>query len=89
MRRLGVARAILLAKLLHGVTVPALALFGWMTGFGSTYFAGLAVAAAILVYEHRLVRADDLSRLDDAFFKMNAVMSVTVFAFALVDRLTA
>jgi 4-hydroxybenzoate polyprenyltransferase len=83
--RLGVPRAIVLAKLLHGVTVPALALFGWMTGFGPTYFAGLAVAAAILVYEHRLVRADDLSRLDDAFFKMNAVMSVTVFGFALAD----
>lgn len=84
--RLGVPRAILLAKLLHGVTVPALALFGWKTGFGPVYFAGLALAAGILVYEHRLVRADDLSRLDDAFFKMNAVMSVTVFLFALVDR---
>jgi 4-hydroxybenzoate polyprenyltransferase len=83
--RLGVPRAILIAKLLHGVTVPALALFGWMTGFGPIYFAGLAVAAAILVYEHQLVRADDLSRLDDAFFKMNAVMSVTVFLFALTD----
>ena len=85
--RLGVRRAILLAKLLHGVTIPALALFGWATGFGPVYFAGLAVAAGILVYEHRLVHADDLSRLDAAFFTMNAVMSVTVFAFALVDWL--
>jgi 4-hydroxybenzoate polyprenyltransferase len=85
--RLGVPRAILLAKLLHGITIPALALFGWKTGFGAVYFAGLAVAAGILVHEHRLVRADDLSRLDDAFFTMNAVMSVTVFAFALVDWL--
>jgi 4-hydroxybenzoate polyprenyltransferase len=83
--RLGVPRAILLAKLLHGVTVPALALFGWATGFGPVYFVGLAVAAGILIYEHRLVRADDLSRLDEAFFKLNAVMSVTVFAFAFVD----
>jgi 4-hydroxybenzoate polyprenyltransferase len=85
--RLGERRAILLAKLLHGVTVPALALFGWGAGFGGWYFAGLAVAAAILAWEHQLVRPGDLSRLDAAFFTMNGVMSVTVFLFALADRL--
>ena len=85
--RLGEARAILLAKLLHGVTIPALALFGWGAGFGWWYYAGVAAAALILAYEHRLVRPGDLSRLDAAFFRMNAVMSVTVFGFALLDRL--
>jgi 4-hydroxybenzoate polyprenyltransferase len=85
--RLGQSRAILLAKLLHGVTIPALALFGWAAGFGLWYFAGLAVAAGILLYEHRMVQPGDLSRLDAAFFTMNGVMSVTVFGFALVDRL--
>ncbi len=85
--RLGITRSILLAKLLHGVTIPALALFGWGAGFGPVYYAGLAVAAGILVYEHRLVRPGDLSRLDAAFFTMNGIMSVTVFGFALVDRL--
>jgi 4-hydroxybenzoate polyprenyltransferase len=84
--RLGERRAILVAKLLHGVTIPALALFGWGAGFGAWYFAGLAVAAGILAYEHHLVRPGDLSRLDAAFFTMNGVMSVTVFAFALLDR---
>ncbi|HEU5040341.1 MAG TPA: UbiA-like polyprenyltransferase, partial [Gemmatimonadales bacterium] len=76
--RLGEPRAILLAKLLHGITVPALAAFGWGAGFGGWYFAGLVVAAAILAYEHQLVRPGDLSRLDAAFFTMNGVMSVTV-----------
>ncbi len=85
--RLGERRAILAAKLLHGVTIPALALFGYGTGFGIWYFAGLLVAAAILAYEHSLVRAGDLSRLDAAFFTMNGIMSVTVFLFALADRL--
>ncbi len=84
--RLGLPRAILLGKLLHGVTIPALALFGWGAGFGAWYYAGLVAAAGILFYEHQLVRADDLSKLDAAFFNMNAVMSVTVFAFALIDR---
>jgi 4-hydroxybenzoate polyprenyltransferase len=85
--RLGLGRSILLAKLLHGITIPALILFGWGAGFGAWYFAGVAAAAAILVYEHRLVRPDDLSRLGAAFFNLNAVMSATVFGFALVDRL--
>lgn len=84
--RLGVRRAILLAKVLHGITIPALVAFGYGAGFGTWYFVGVAVAAAILAYEHQLVHADDLSRLDAAFFTMNAVMSVTVFGFALVDR---
>ena len=74
--RLGTSRAILLAKALHGVTIPALALFGWGAGFGLWYFAGVVVAAGIL----------DLSRLDAAFFTMNGVMSLTVFGFAVVDR---
>jgi 4-hydroxybenzoate polyprenyltransferase len=85
--RLGVPRAIILAKLLHGLTIPALAVFGYGAGFGAWYYAGVVAAAGILVYEHRLVRANDLSRLNAAFFTMNAVMSVAVFAFALVDRL--
>ncbi len=85
--RLGQARSILLAKLLHGVTIPALALFGWGAGFGPWYFAGVVAAAGILAWEHQLVRPGDLSRLDTAFFTMNGVMSLTVFVFALVDRL--
>jgi 4-hydroxybenzoate polyprenyltransferase len=85
--RLGEPRAIRLAKLLHGITIPALALFGYAAGFGMWYYAGLVVAAAILVYEHRLVHPGDLSRLNAAFFTMNGVMSLTVFGFALVDRI--
>ena len=84
--RLGQRRAILFGKLLHGVTIPALALFGWGAGFGTWYFLGVAVAAGILVYEHQLVKPGDLSRLDAAFFTMNGVMSVIVLTFAVVDR---
>jgi 4-hydroxybenzoate polyprenyltransferase len=85
--RLGQTRAIFFGKLLHGVTIPALALFGWGAGFGMWYFAGVVVAAAILTYEHQLVKPGDLSRLDAAFFTMNGVMSLTVLVFALVDRI--
>jgi 4-hydroxybenzoate polyprenyltransferase len=84
--RLGESRAIFLAKLLHGITIPALALFGYGAGFGTWYYVGLVIAAGILAYEHHLVRPGDLSRLDAAFFTMNGVMSVVVFGFALLDR---
>jgi 4-hydroxybenzoate polyprenyltransferase len=85
--RLGVAKGILLAKLLHGLTIPSLVLFGYGAGFGWIYYAGVAAAAGILVWEHQLVKPNDLSRLNAAFFTMNAVMSITVFSFALCDRL--
>jgi 4-hydroxybenzoate polyprenyltransferase len=85
--RFGVPGAIRTARLLHSLTIPALALFGFATGFGAWYYLGVTVAAVILLLEHRLVRPDDLSRVDAAFFLMNAVMSVTVFGFALIDRL--
>jgi 4-hydroxybenzoate polyprenyltransferase len=85
--RLGVKGSIRLARGLHAITVPALALFGIGAGFGALYFVGVAAAAGILLREHSLVRPSDLSGLGTAFFRMNAVMSVTVFAFALADRL--
>lgn len=85
--RLGVAGAIRAARVLHTATIAGLLVFGRGAGFGGWYLAGVGAAAGILLYEHRLVRPGDLSRLDAAFFLMNAVMSATVLAFALVDRL--
>lgn len=84
--RLGRRRAILAAKLLHGVTILALVAFGWGTAFGWMYHLGVAVAAVILMYEHQLVTPDDLSRVDAAFFRANGIMSMVVFLFALGDR---
>jgi 4-hydroxybenzoate polyprenyltransferase len=87
--KLGQRRAILVAKLLHGITIPALAAFGYYAGFGAWYFAGVVAAAGILAYEHQLVKPGDLSRLNAAFFTMNGVMSLTVLAFAVVDRISS
>ena len=55
------------------------------SGLGWIYFAGVLVVAGLLLYEHSLVRPDDLSKLDAAFFNMNGYISVTIFGFALVD----
>lgn len=83
---LGRPRAILAAKLAHGLTIALLLAFGAGTGMGAAYYAGVAVAALLLAWEHRLVKPTDLSRLDAAFFTMNGVMSIVVFLGALVDR---
>ena len=85
--RFGRSKSIVFAKLLHGVAIVALVWMGWAIGLGWVYYAGVAIGAAILAWEHRLVRPDDLSRLDAAFFTANGIVSVVVFLGALGDRL--
>jgi 4-hydroxybenzoate polyprenyltransferase len=86
---LGVPRAIAVSRLLHLVTVSALALTVWAVGAGTLAWVGVAIAAALLAYEHSLVTRDDLSKLDAAFFTMNGVISIAFFACVLADRLLA
>jgi 4-hydroxybenzoate polyprenyltransferase len=84
--RFGSVRSLRLAQVMHGLTVPALIAFGIGAGLGVPYFAGVTLAAAFIVYEHRLVRPGDLSRLDAAFFTANGLVSIAVFLGALVGR---
>jgi 4-hydroxybenzoate polyprenyltransferase len=84
---LGVRRALVVARVLHAGTVIALAAVGSVVGAGWLYWAGVAVVAALLLFEHSLVRADNLSRLDAAFFTMNAIISIAFFGFVLAERL--
>ena len=84
--RFGRPGSIVLAKVMHGVTVIALLVFGWAAGFGWPYVAGVVAGAAILAWEHRLVKPGDLSRLNAAFFTANGIVSIVVFLGALGDR---
>jgi 4-hydroxybenzoate polyprenyltransferase len=81
--RFGVAAALWVARVLHVLAVAALAAVGIVSGLHPVYWVGLAIVAAILSWEHRVVRADDLSRIGMAFFNMNAVISVVYFATVL------
>ncbi len=83
--RLGAQRAILLARLLHVLMILLLLLLVLLAPLGKIYLGGVFLVAVLLVYEHRLVRADDLSRLDTAFFTMNGYISVSIFVFTLID----
>lgn len=84
--RLGQGRAIVVAKLLHGVAIAALFGFGWVAGFGVPYFVGVGIGAGLIAWEHQLVKPGDLSRLNAAFFTANGIVSIVVFLGALVDR---
>ena len=83
----GEANALGIARALHLTTVAALALAGIGAGAGVVYFAGVLVAAALLLYEHSLVKVDDFSRLDAAFFTMNGVISIVFLGFVFTERL--
>ena len=84
---LGVRPSLLVARVLHGCTVLLLGAVGAATGAGPLYFGGVAVAAALLAYEHSLVNADDVSKIDKAFFTVNMTLSSVFLAFVLAERL--
>ncbi len=83
---LGERSAVRVARALHVCTVLLLTAAGIGAGRGWVFGAGVTTVAALLVYEHSLVRHDDQSRLDAAFFMMNGVISIVFFCFALAER---
>jgi 4-hydroxybenzoate polyprenyltransferase len=89
---LGERGAIAVSRGLHAITLLSLALVGLGAYQGDAtaatlYWAGVLVVAALLAYEHSLVKAHDLSKLDAAFFTMNGIISLLLFGFVLAGRL--
>jgi 4-hydroxybenzoate polyprenyltransferase len=87
--RLGTRRALILARLFHVIAVALLAAVYTLAPLHPIYLAGVGVVAGLLVYEHSLVRADDLSRIDAAFFTVNGWISLGYFVVTLAARLMA
>jgi 4-hydroxybenzoate polyprenyltransferase len=80
-KKFGIAKALLIARVMH---VGVIALLAWLAlSFGLPWqaWAGIAVVAALLAYEHSLVKADDLSKLDAAFFAVNGYISMLFLLF--------
>jgi 4-hydroxybenzoate polyprenyltransferase len=84
--RFGQARSLFVARVMHGLALVALVLFGIGAGLGVGYYIGVAIGAALIAWEHQLVKPGDLSRLNAAFFTANGIVSIVVFLGALVDR---
>lgn len=78
-KRFGIARSLWIARSFHVAAFIALLGLYWITHLGVFALIGVVATAVLLVYQHRLVRADDLSRLDAAFFTTNAFVSVILF----------
>lgn len=85
--RLGIGGALWVARAFHLSMLGSLAALALALGLGVAAWLGIAVVAALIVWEHRLVHADDLSRIDAAFFTMNGYISVLFFAFWAADIL--
>ena len=84
-RRLGIAGALRVSRFLHGIMLACLLALVYTLQLGALSLAGIAVVAALLIYEHWLVGPDDLSRVNAAFFTMNGYVSVLFFLFWAAD----
>jgi 4-hydroxybenzoate polyprenyltransferase len=85
--RFGERGVFLAARAFHTGTVTLLGLAGLGLDIGVAYWLGVAATAALLAYEHAIVRPGDLRRLDAAFFTVNGVISVVFCAFVVFDTL--
>jgi 4-hydroxybenzoate polyprenyltransferase len=84
-RALGISRSLLVARALHLLMVGCLAALVVTLHLGVLAMAGVAAIAALLVYEHMIVKPNDLSRVNAAFFTMNGYVSVLFFLFWAAD----
>lgn len=86
-RFLGIRRALWVARAFHVIMIGLLVIFVITFGLGKLAIAGVVVVALLLAYEHSLVSAENLSKLNAAFFTMNGVISVVFFVFVAADLL--
>ena len=84
--RFGIANALHISVALHVVTVAAMGLLGWQVHAGVAFYAGLALITGMLIFEHSLVKANDLSKVNAAFFNVNGIVSILAFVAILIDR---
>ena len=85
--RFGIGRSLKIAALLHLVMVCMLVGVGISMPLGWIYFGGVLVVASLLVYEHSLVKSEDLSKVNVAFFQMNILISIGLLCVTLSDLL--
>jgi 4-hydroxybenzoate polyprenyltransferase len=83
----GIDKALIVARALHVLMIVSLLMLVWQLHLGMLSVAGVAAVACLLIYEHGIVKADDLSRVNAAFFTMNGWVSVLFFVFWAADIL--
>lgn len=86
-KALGESNALRVSRLFHAITAGLLAIFGGVLGLGIVYYAGVILVTAALFYEQALVKPNDLSKVDLAFFNTNGFISIGYFLFTALDLL--
>jgi len=84
-RRFGIPKALAISSALHLVTLASLIGFGLAIGLGTVYWATIAIIGGILIWEHTIVKPNDLSRIGVAFFTLNGVISILLYLGVLID----
>jgi 4-hydroxybenzoate polyprenyltransferase len=85
--RFGIIGALRLAKLMHFVSIAGFVAVGVRYGLGYLYYAGVALAGAVLIYQHSIVKPDDLSQVTQKYFMRNGLVGIAIFLFTLADML--
>jgi 4-hydroxybenzoate polyprenyltransferase len=85
--RFGPKAALIFSSALHVITISALAALGMALSLGYIYWAGVVLVAGMLSWEHSLVKHDDFTRIDAAFFTINGWVSIAAFCAILLDKL--
>ncbi len=86
-RFFGIAHSLWIARVFHVLTLTLLGVVVYVFGLGAIAIAGVVVVGVLLAYEHSLVSAHDLSRLNAAFFTMNGVISMVFLGFVTANFL--
>jgi 4-hydroxybenzoate polyprenyltransferase len=87
--KFGVARSLQISTLCHLCTIAFLAMVGISAGMGTIYWIGWLAVIAVLAWEHRIVSPNDLSRVNRAFFDLNAYVSIAFFCATVADLILA
>lgn len=85
-KRIGIKNALIVSALLHVLAVALLLASGYYASMGVWYFLAVAAVSGLLLYEHWIVSPSDLSRVNVAFFTINGVVSLLLFAAVLLER---
>ena len=84
-KTLGPAKGLLISRAFHALTAALLVAFGVFLHLGIAYYVGVGFAGVLLFYEQSLVKPNDFSKADVAFFNLNGFVSIGFFLFALID----
>jgi 4-hydroxybenzoate polyprenyltransferase len=84
---LGRSKALMVSRICHGLAVASLIAGGILVQAGLFWYVGVVGAAGLMVYEQSLVKTDDLSKVNMAFFTLNGFVSLGLFVFALTDQI--